>query len=297
MHPSYNDLSIVNLRPKTMQPLTPLTHLVNSIDLTAVIKSVILLISGYFIAKLLSTGLVKALARLTPQYSLRWVRRITFYLIFVLFVLVALQHIGFKLNALLGAAGVVTVALSFASQTSVSNIISGLFLIAEKPFVVGDTIQVDNTTGQVLGIDLLSTKIRTSDNTMIRIPNEALIKSNITNLTRFPIRRFNLQLGVAYKEDLEKVKKVLLDTAQKNPLCLAEPRPAVTIVEFANSAINLQLSVWATQQTYSELKNSIMEQVKIAFDEQKIEMPFPQLTLSTASVTEPFPVAVKIKES
>jgi small-conductance mechanosensitive channel len=275
-----------------MQPITTVTHLMNGIDIYAVVKALILLISGYFIAKLISTGLVKALARLTPQYSLRWVSRISFYLTFILFFLVALQHLGFKLNALLGAAGVVTVALSFASQTSVSNIISGLFLIAEKPFVVGDSIQVENTTGQVLGIDLLSTKIRTADNTMVRIPNESLIKSNIINLTRFPIRRFNLQLGIAYKEDLENVRKILLEVANKNPLCLAEPQPAVTFVEFANSAINLQLTVWATQQTYTELKNGILEQVKVAFEENNIEMPFPQLALSTASMTEPFPVNV-----
>lgn len=278
-----------------MQSVSVLTHTMNGLSIYDAVRIVILLIAGFIIAKLASAGIAKTLSKLTPRYSLRWIRRLTFYFVFACFLFAALQVLGFKLNALLGAAGVLTVALGFASQTSVSNIISGLFLIGEKSFVVGDSVQIDGITGQVVGIDLLSTKIRTSDNTMVRIPNEALIKTNIINLTRFPIRRFALQIGVAYKEDLARVRKVLLETASKNLLCLQEPEPNVVITGFASSAINLELYVWGAQVNYTQLKNSIQEQVKKAFDEQKIEMPFPQLTLSTASVTEPFPVSVKIQ--
>ncbi|RXM22074.1 mechanosensitive ion channel, partial [Citrobacter sp. AAK_AS5] len=90
-----------------------------------------------------------------------------------------------------------------------SNLISGLFLVMERPFVVGDVITVDDVTGEVLTIDMLSTKLRTFDNLYVRMPNETIIKSRVTNLTHFPIRRIDLRLGVAYREDLARVRAVL----------------------------------------------------------------------------------------
>src|SRR5690606_3033117 len=128
--------------------------------------------------------------------------------------------LGFSLSVLLGAAGVLSVALGFASQTSASNLISGLFLIGEQPFQLGDTIKVGNTTGEVLSIDLLSVKLRTFDNLYVRIPNESLIKSEMTNLTRFPIRRFDLLIGVAYKENISQVRQIMQNVADNNPLCM-----------------------------------------------------------------------------
>jgi len=132
---------------------------------------------------------------------------------------------GFQLSVLLGAAGILSVAIGFASQTSASNLISGLFLIGEGPFAIGDFIRVGTTEGEVLSIDLLSVKLRTPDNLFVRIPNEQLIKSEVVNLTRFAIRRLNLAVGVAYKEDIPRVRHILMQVATDNPLCLNEPAP------------------------------------------------------------------------
>src|SRR5699024_2454555 len=118
---------------------------------------------------------------------------------------------GISLAPLLGAAGIAGVALGFASQTSVSNIISGLFLIAESPFKVDDIITVKSTTGVVLSIDILLVKLRTFDNQYVRIPNETLIKTEVTNITRFPIRRLNTTISVAYKEDIGQVREILME--------------------------------------------------------------------------------------
>jgi len=114
----------------------------------------------------------------------------------------ALRIIVRLMGLLLGAAGILTVAPGFASQTSASNLVSGLFMIAEHPFGVGDTIRLGSIAGEVPSIDLLSVNLRTPDNLYVRIPNETMIKSEITNLTRFPIRRLDLEIGVAYKENL-----------------------------------------------------------------------------------------------
>lgn len=201
-----------------------------------------------------------------------------------------LNELGFKLTHLLGAAGIVGIAVGFASQTSVSNIISGLFLIAEKPFEVGDVITVGSTTGVVLSIDFLSVKLRTFDNKFVRIPNETIIKGELTNITRFPIRRIDIKVDVAYKEDIGRVRAVLLEIARKNPLCLNEPEPLIIFSGFGTSAIELLFLVWATKEDWLDLKNSIMEEIKTRFAEEDIEIPFPHVSLYSGSVTQPIPI-------
>jgi small-conductance mechanosensitive channel len=249
-----------------------------------------------------SVGLV--LARMTSRAVRQWSKnrfdthqqllmaRIATYLVLLVFVVMALNAIGFNLGVLIGAAGILSVAIGFASQTSASNIISGLFLVAERPFSVGDLIRVGTTTGEVLSIDLLSVKLRTFDNLFVRIPNETLIKSEVTTMTRFPIRRIDLAIGVAYKEDIKKVRKVLERVAQANPLCLDEPKPIFVFLGFGESSLDMQFSVWVKREKFIDLKNSIHEEIKEAFDAEGIEIPFPHRSLYTGSVTEPFPIRV-----
>ena len=154
---------------------------------------------------------------------------------------------------------------------------------------MGDIIRVGSTTGEVLSIDLLSLKLRTFDNLYVRIPNESLIKSEVTTLTKFPIRRFDLMVGVAYKEDLEKVSRVLFEVADNNPLCLEEPKPLFIFLGFGDSSLNIQFSVWTEKDNFLELRNSMFLGVKAAFDRENIEIPFPHRTIYTGSTTDPFP--------
>ncbi|MDE1464049.1 mechanosensitive ion channel family protein [Spartinivicinus poritis] len=252
--------------------------------------SIAFIIVGFILAKL-ATKAIATLSKdkLTKHQSLLF-QRISYYLIIVLFIITALQQINVDLGVILGAAGILSVAIGFASQTSASNIISGLFLLGEKPFGVGDVIKVGSTTGEVLAIDLLSIKLRTFDNLFVRIPNETIIKSEVTTLTRFPIRRFDLVVGVAYKEDLTKVKKVLLKVADDFQLCLEDPEPLYLLQGFGDSAINIQLSVWAKREDFLALKNGMIQRVKSAFDENNIEIPFPHRTIYTGLETIPFPI-------
>ncbi|MGD2069199.1 MAG: mechanosensitive ion channel family protein [Gemmatimonadota bacterium] len=207
-------------------------------------------------------------------------------------VVTALMELGFDLAPLLGAAGILGIALGFASQTSVSNVISGFFLMAEQPFVVGDVIQVGTTVGTVLSIDMMSVKLRTFDNKFIRIPNESLVKSEVTTITRFPIRRIDVMVGVAYKEDIGRVRDVLMDVADTNTTCLMEPRPMVIFEGYGDSSLNFRFTVWAARENWLKLKNEIHEQIKARFDREGIEIPFPHRTLYAGSVTDPFPVRV-----
>jgi len=269
-----------------------LTDIVTTERILAFVRAAIVFVFGWTIARLISAAVVRVVRRRADPQATMLLRRAVFYSLFLLVVIAALNQLGFHLGVLLGAAGILTVAIGFASQTSASNLISGLFLIAERPFVVGDIITVDDVTGEVLTVDLLSVKLRTFDNLYVRVPNETIIKSKITNLTHFPIRRFDMQVGVAYKEDLEKVRQVLFDVADRNPLCLDEPRPLFIFKGYGDSALEMQFSVWARRDQWLEMRNKLHLEVKAAFDAEGIEIPFPHRSLYAGSETPPFPVSI-----
>lgn len=257
-----------------------------------VLQALFLLAVGLVAARLVSRGLERLLADEIDAHHVQLLRRGVGYSIMGVFATAALHQLGFNLGILLGAAGVIGVAIGFASQTSASNLVSGLFLIGERPFGVGDVIRVGTTTGEVISLDLLSAKLRTFDNLFVRIPNETLIKSEITNLTRFPIRRVDIALGVAYKEDVERVREILMRVADANPLSLEEPAPLFIFSGYGDSALQLQFSVWGARTNFLDLRNSIQHEIKQAFDRAGIEIPFPHHSLYAGSVTEPFPIRI-----
>ncbi|MBN2233299.1 MAG: mechanosensitive ion channel family protein [Deltaproteobacteria bacterium] len=256
----------------------------------AILWALFFIIVGLVAANIAAGLTSRLLSRRLSSHQVSFGRRGVYYGILMLFVFSALSELGLNLGVLLGAAGVLSVAIGFASQTSASNLISGLFLVLENPFSVDDWIKVGDTYGVVLSIDLLSTKVRTFDNLQVRIPNETLIKTEVTTLTKFPLRRVDLQLGVAYKEDLEKVRRILMELADGHPRCLEEPGPLFIFKGFGSSSIDLQFSVWTRTENWFDLKNELYLSVKRLFDANDIEIPFPHLSLYTGAVTEPFPV-------
>jgi len=233
--------------------------------------------------------------KLSDQHSMIF-QKLIHYIGYIIIAFSILNIFGFEISTLLGAAGIIGIAVGFASQTSVSNIISGWFLIAEKPFEINDVINVGATTGVVLSIDMLSIKLRTFDNKFVRIPNETIIKTEVTNVTRFPIRRVDINVGVAYKENVDHVKRILMDIAKKNILCLNEPEPMIIFTGFGNSSLDFLFLVWAVKEDWLKLKNSIMEEIKNRFDEENIEIPFPHISLYSGSVSQPFPVHIVDKK-
>lgn len=252
------------------------------------------LLTGYLIAQLATTAFVKTMSqRLTAHQLLVW-RRGIFYFLFGFFSISALHEMGFKLSVLLGAAGIFTVAIGFASQTSASNLISGLFLIGEGSFMVGDTIEVNGTIGEVLSIDLLSIKLRTADNIYVRIPNEQLIKSEVSNLTRFAIRRVPIAINISYQQDIAQVRHVLLTLADKNPLVLDEPKPQVVVQDLTNSAISLVFNIWTRKENFLDIRDTMQESIKNTFDEHHIDIPLPQITVNSGEIA---PLIVKNQSS
>lgn len=207
----------------------------------------------------------------------------------IIVLMIILDILKLKISAILGAAGILGVVVGFASQTSIGNIISGLFLITEKPFEVGDLITVGDKTGNVYSIDLLSIKLKTLDNLLIRIPNQTIISTEVTNVTRFPIRRMDINIGVAYNSDLKKVIETLRTLAMENPDVLNEPEPLILIKDFGESSIDLIYGIWFEKSNYLKVRNSIMQSVKETFEKEGIEIPFPHRTIYYENVNMSLP--------
>ncbi len=251
-----------------------------------------LLVLGYLGIRLLDSLARRFFSKNMSRQGLMLLSKGIRYGLGLILVISILGELGFNLTAVIGAAGIAGVAIGFASQTSLSNLISGLFLIAEKPFQIGDVVQVGDATGTVDSIDLLSVKLRTFDNRYVRIPNEVLIKGAFINITRYPIRRFDLDIGVAYKEDIEHVTRVLTEVADQNAFCLDEPAPIVVFKGFGSSSLDFMLGVWFEKTELLKVRNSLTRDIKVRFDQEKIEIPFPHRSLYAGEATAPFPIRI-----
>jgi len=235
------------------------------------------LLIGFIVASVLSAIVFKAFARyiLSPHHAML-MRKMIFYLTLLAFVLLAIDKLGFDLKGVAGALGIGTLAFAWAASTAVTNVASGIFLLGEKPFEIGDFVRIEGPTGwdgQILSIDLLSVKMRTRDNVLVRMPNELLLKSEIRNLTRFPIRRVDMRFRVAFSEDIAHVKRILFECAQKNPLCLENPIPEFFFVEFGEGGALLQFSAYAKQESFMDLQTSLQWDVQDRFRQSGIQIP------------------------
>ncbi len=191
-----------------------------------------------------------------------------------------LSLFGIKLSALWGAAGIAGVAVGFAAQTSVSNLISGLFVLGEKTLKIGDYISVGGQSGTVDSIDLLSIKIHTPDNQMIRIPNATIINSNFVNNNFYGKRRMTFAVSIDYDSDMQTALDALLKVPAHCPAVLPEPAAAAWFDGFGESGINMTLAVWFRPEDLRKTKNEVFIAMKKLFDEAGIAIPFSRLDVS-----------------
>lgn len=197
---------------------------------------------------------------------------------------ILLQTVGLTatlLTALVASAGV---AVGLALQGSLSNFAGGVLILLMKPFVIGDYIVQGNTEGTVKEIGLVYTELITADNRLIVIPNGTLIDSSIVNVTATGKRRLELSVGIGYKSDLKKAKEVLIRLGENDPARDPENPVNVFVSELAESSVNLGLHVWVSSSEYWNAKWRLTENIKLAFDEEGIEIPFKQVEISVTKM-------------
>lgn len=278
--------------PAELSTKTNYLDFLTKVDPLVLLKASVILIISTALTIWLSKIIRKQVGKHYSPHVGLLTSRLFSYTLYTIILISFLKSLGFEVSALLGTAGIIGIAVGFASQTSVSNIISGLFLIGERPFELNDIVTIGEISGVVISIDLLSIKLRTFDNRYVRVPNEMLIKTPLTNVTRFPIRRIDLQIGVAYKEDIKRVKQVLIEIAKNEPECLNYPEPMVVFNDFGSSSLDLLFYVWSTKTNWMKVKNKLMDAIKERFDKEGIELPFPHVSVYAGSVTEPMPIKV-----
>ncbi len=246
-------------------------------NLFKLIGSLLILFVIWLIFRIISKAIRKVPEAKLPAQRAAIVIKFLRYIFYIVVVLYVLGLFGINLKAIWGAAGIAGVAIGFAAQTSVSNLISGLFVLTEGSIHVGDTIIVGDVTGIVDEVKLLSVRVHTYDNQMVRIPNSTIIGSNLTNNSYHNKRRLTLKVGVDYSTDMRKA----LETLQKAPLLcptvLKDPAPAVWFDGFDASSINLVVAVWFKPVDFLQTKNDLYVAMKQVLDEAGISIPFNQL--------------------
>lgn len=225
-------------------------------------------------------------AEYMPQRMLKLLTRLLKGIVWALVLVQGLRAIGVDVVSILGAAGVMGVAIGFASQTSLSNLISGIFLISERSFKLGDYIQVAGEEGTVESINLLSVYLRKPDNSMVRIPCETLIKTPVRNITGSDHRRIDLDVGVDYNSDLEQVKSIVFAVIKQEPNLLDTPAPTVLFSGFGDSALNLRIGAWCKTELYHAQRYRLATALLEAFRKERINIPFPVRTVLHQKIKE-----------
>ncbi|HUI05447.1 MAG TPA: mechanosensitive ion channel domain-containing protein [Verrucomicrobiae bacterium] len=224
------------------------------------------------------------------QYA---VARIISYVVLVLGLLIGLETLGINLNSLTVLAGALGVGIGFGLQNIVSNFVSGLILLTERPIEIGHRVDVGGTVGDIVRIGGRSTTIVTNDNITIIVPNSEFISGRVTNWSiGDPKVRFRVPVGVSYGSDPRLVEKLLLEAAAANPHVLIDPAPTVRFVEFGDSSLNFELRVWSIDMVTrpGALRSELNFTISDKFKEHGIEIPFPQRDVH---VREPLRVEVK----
>ena len=205
-------------------------------------------------------------------------------IIYAIAVILALDLLGINVMPFIAGAGVAGIAIGFAAKDTLSNLIAGVLLIIDRPFEIGDRIEVwsapsgSATWGDVIDIGLRATKIKTTDNIVIIIPNNEIMKRDIVNYTIISTKiRVRINIGVAYDADIDKAKDLIVQVAESANWISKEPAPVVVVKNFGESSVDLQLRVWIKNaRNRMNTISYITDRVKEAFDKNGIEIPYPK---------------------
>lgn len=238
----------------------------------------LIVIVGILVIKLVIGITNKALKRTHLDESIHLfilnIMRIFFWVILFVLILGYLNIATAPFIAVLGAAGA---AVALALKDSLGNIAGGILILINKPFVKGDFVEIGEASGLVHQIDMLVTTLKTRDNKVVSVPNGTVSTSVITNHTREEDRRVDCQFRISYASPIGKAKDTILAVAEASPLILKNPEPFIAISSQDETAVYISCFVWCKSDRYWDVKFFMEENVKIAFDEAQISVPYPQI--------------------
>lgn len=248
-----------------------------SLAITIVIALVVFFI-GKKVIKLLLKLLKKNFERMKMEDGvIRFLLSLLKVLLYLLLIIVVAQILGLETSSVIALVGSAGLAVGLALQGSLANLAGGVLILVSKPFVMGDYIIYGDKEGTVVGIDIIYTKLLTPDNRKVTLPNGDLANSDIINVTSEDVRRLDLSVSIDYSEDIKKVKDILEKLLTGHDMILPDQDISIFVNSFDPSSINIGYRVWTKTEDYWALRCQLMEEVKMAFDENEIVIPFDQL--------------------
>lgn len=203
------------------------------------------------------------------------------YGILIFGVITALDSVGIKTSAVLTSLGIVGLTIGFAARDSLSNIISGVIIYLDRPFVIGDLVEVDDKYGKVDRITLRSTRVVTVDGKMLAVPNVDVINKTVASYTNFPHLRLDIPVTVGVNEDLDKARSTLLKLVENNPAYMNDPEPTVVVKELNDYNVLIELRVWIdNERDHIPMRFQLRENIFKALNKANIHMPYETLQLA-----------------
>lgn len=256
-------------------------------NLIHVVFSLITILIFYIIYRVVK-GIVKKRLTVSMKPALaQGISKAISYVFYVLMVMYVLGLFGINLGAVWGAAGIAGVAIGFAAQTSVSNLISGLFVVTDKAMKIGDFIEVDGVSGTVDAIGFLSVRVHTADNQLVRIPNSLIINSKLKNYATYDYRRHVFEFSVDYSSDLDKTLEAIRQVPARCPTVVTDEghEPAVWYVALGESGITMNLIVWCKRTDFFQTKNDVCVNVAKVCRENGVNIPFNRMDVTILNDT------------
>ncbi len=239
---------------------------------------VCIVIVGLLLIKVLLRITKKTLQKTTLDESMHvFIASAAKIILYILLIVVILGYMNVPIAPLVTVLGAGGAAIALALKDSLGNIAGGIIILANKLFKKGDVIEVAGEQGIVDNIDLFVTTLKTYDNKVVTVPNGTVTTSVIVNYSKEDTRRVDCTFGISYDSDIAKAKDVLLAVTEVCPEILKEPEPVIGVREHQDSAVLLDLKAWCKTGDYADVKYFLYEQVKLAFDEANITIPYPQM--------------------
>ena len=236
----------------------------------------------FLVGRLIAKGLVKVLERVlrnakVDSMLIEFTGSIAKAVLLLFVIIASLDMLGVNTTSLIAMLGAAGLAVGLALQGSLQNFAAGVMLIIFRPFQIGNFVEAGGTVGTVEKITIFNTVILSTDNREIIVPNGAIYGGIITNMSARETRRVDMVFGIGYGDDLKKAKGILMKAMESDARILKDPAPEVALVELADSSINLAVYPWVNRADYWNVKCDFIEQIKLAFDENGISIPFPQM--------------------
>jgi small conductance mechanosensitive channel len=253
-----------------------------------VAAALLVFLIGRIIARTLTLWFRRAVGRVGVEDTLSHFFGSLVYIVLLTFVaLTAVAILGVPTTNFLAMIGAAGLAIGLAVKDSLSNFSSGVMLVFFRPFKVGDYIEAAGVGGTVQAIGIFNTVVKTPDNRVITIPNSLVYAGTITNYTAEPTRRIDLVIGISYDDDVAKAKALIGEIVAADERVLADPAPALLLLELADSSVNIAVRPWVATADYWSVRGDLLERIKRTLEDNGLSIPFPQRDLHIVSQPAP----------